>query len=458
MNNSINNNKALIVISGSIFVRNYLTTNALNGLRQEFDCKFLISSTISERDFNISDDYIYRYRTSPNQNLHYKILDLLMWKYQGKSKSFSYRIKRQFIIRNLIFNNPRQFIINIYKRLFYKIVIINRVFEKYYDFLKSGLEISKDINFAIERFNPSIVIFPSSAYDPDGFDLLSICKKKKIKTFFLVDNWDNLSSKSLLWEKPDFIGVWGEQSMIHASKIQNFEINKIFKIGTPRFDNYFLLRNENLQSMFEYKYILFVGTSLAFDEASVLKHLDEIITTNKKLFPNTKIIYRPHPWRAGNDSIIDLNLHNVIIDPQLKNKYLSKENSSQYQPSLDYYPSLIKNAEFVIGGLTSMLIESLIFYKKFLALIYEDKNYITSPRQVYLNYTHFENINDISTVTFCDNLNNLEKLVIKTWETRLNVDKNQTDLQREYFYHYDGKSYSQKLIDYTKLILENKSN
>lgn len=445
--------KILIVISSDIFVRNYLTTNALKDLEQEFDCSYLISSSITQNEINLNNRVFLKYDKSPNDNLHYKILDLLMWRYKSKSKSFKYRIRRQFGLKNILFSNPKQFINIFLRRIYFSFITKSFFYDKYFQFVVSKLKYNKELENAVKIVDPALIIFPSSAYDPDGFDLLDICEANKIKSFYLVDNWDNLSSKSLLWKKPDYVSVWGEQSKIHASRIQNIETSKIFKIGTPRFDEYFNVRNREINSMFEFKYILFVGTSLAFDEASVLKQLNDIISTNN-IFLDTKIIYRPHPWRAGRDSINNLKLSNVIIDPQLESKYVANDSSAQFQPSLDYYPSLIKNSEFVIGGLTSMLIESLIFYKKFIALVYEDSKFITSPRQVYLNYTHFENINNISTINFCEHIENLENILIDTWNSRFDVDKNSADLQREYFYHNNGLSYSKKLVEYSKLILE----
>ena len=59
-----------------------------------------------------------------------------------------------------------------------------------------------------------------------------------------------------------------------------------------------------------------------------------------------KIIYRPHPWRQSNEIIKYDYLDNIIIDPQIKEAYLSLDDS--FQPDLSYYPSLIKNAEFPI--------------------------------------------------------------------------------------------------------------
>ena len=451
MDNYLKKKKAIIVISEKEYARNYLTTKALDDLRKEFECRFIFSFKLAEINFNIEESINY-YSGLSNEYYYNKINKLLMWKYRYKSKSFLYRIKREIAIGFSDLKRPKRLFLKFYEIFYYSILTKPLFFDVFLKYLKTKLIINRELLSTIIKFCPDIVIFPTSAINPVGYDLVEICKLKGIKTFFLVDNWDNLSSKNIMWNKPDYVSVWGFQSSIHARKIQDFENSSIFILGTPRFDRYFEIRKTNLNSYFDFNYILYVGTVRDIDEARVLCILDNIISKNKAIFFNTKIVYRPHPWRSSRDSIIDKNLKNIIVDPQVKENYLSKNSSDEFQPNLDYYPSLIKNAEFVIGGLTSMLIESLIFYKNFIALVNENKKSMVSPSKLYKNYTHFENLDCVSAIKFCDNLQNLEEIILCTWINRLNVNQTELDKQRQYFYHYDGSSYSLNLLKYTKLI------
>ena len=127
--------------------------------------------------------------------------------------------------------------------------------------------------------------------------------------------------------------------------------------------------------MENFPYILFVGTALEFGEYEALYALDKAITEVPEL-EGAKIVYRPHPWRqSNNNSMID-DLKNIIIDPQLEKAFLDRYK--RFQPPLDYYPALLKNALFVCGGLTTMLMEALIFRKPFLAFVWNDKRYFTN--------------------------------------------------------------------------------
>jgi hypothetical protein len=218
-------------------------------------------------------------------------------------------------------------------------------------------------------------------------------------------------------------------------------------LGTPRFDQYFRVRDLYLTSNFDFKYILFVGTSLAFDEATVLAELNKIMSMNATIFSDVKIVYRPHPWRQGLDSIVGKNLEHVIIDPQIVEAYSKKDSSQDVQPDLSYYPSLLKNAEFVIGGLTSMLIEALIFRKRFMALVYDDGVNFTSQHNALKYYTHFQGLRTVKAISFCENFDALDGVFVDTWLARETVDTEEIDSQRKYFYFDDSRSYGQRLGD-----------
>ena len=54
----------------------------------------------------------------------------------------------------------------------------------------------------------------------------------------LVDNWDNLCSKSVFLLKPYQVGVYSQQAKNHADRIQGLDNKSIFILGSPRYDLY----------------------------------------------------------------------------------------------------------------------------------------------------------------------------------------------------------------------------
>jgi hypothetical protein len=288
-----------------------------------------------------------------------------------------------------------------------------------------------------------------------GIDLALICKTRGIKTLYLIDNWDNLSSKSIMWERPDYVATWGEQSCNHAVEIQGFDRSKVFSIGTPRYENYFKVRHSEIKSPFNFPYILFLGTALPFDEVSVVNYIDKILIKLSEKCQGVKLIYRPHPWRQGRD-VVDLGmLRNTVIDPQVATQYLKGNFSSDFQPPLNYYPGLIKNSLVIIGGLTSMLIESAIFYKKYIALVHDDNLNFTNQKNAFLHYEHFRGIEALNNLYLCDDIQTLSTLLPNLIEQPTVEHKSNLDMRRSFFLYSNEESYQVRISKLCNSIMQN---
>lgn len=436
--------KVLIVISGDEYVRNYINIDTFESLETSFECYYLCSSKVTlTRNLKDNKGFLGFYEENDFQNkLSYNFFNVLMFKYRHISKSFNFRILRIFDFPypdsfdsvNYLLRWLVKKIILIWKRfilrlkaseLFFWIVNLN---------YKLRHKPNSDLSNILTKISPKIVIYPSTAYDPIGVDIVELCLKFNAKSLFIIDNWDNLSSKSILFKRPDYIAVWSKQCREHALNIQSFSTESVHIIGSARFNQYFKFRNQKLKSHFNFKYILFVGTAVKFDEISVLAKLNHIIKYGSPVFREYKILYRPHPWRQS-DAVFEIDtFENVIIDPQIRREYFDKKNSTDFQPDLNYYPSLLQNCAFVIGGLTSMLIESLIFRKTSIALAHDDQKNLTSQHNIFSNYVHFEGIENLSLIKMCYDLNNLEDLMFSALSNQIDVNEySKIDSEREYF-------------------------
>ena len=260
---------------------------------------------------------------------------------------------------------------------------------------------------------------------------MSYANGVNLKTLLIIDNWDNLSSKSVLYELPKYLSVWGQQSMEHAIDIHGMRKENIFTLGTPRFDGYFKLRDTKLSSYFDFRYILFVGTALEFDERAALVQMNKLFSENA-IFKNYKIVYRPHPWRQSNNNFSIDDLQHVCLDPQIGTAY--KQGEKTQQPDLQYYPALLQNAEAVVGGMTTMLIESLLMRTPFVAFIWKDTKHVTNMRAVFQNYIHFRGIDRISALLLNYDSKDLLRDLVSALEKKTKIDKNQLDNELNYFY------------------------
>jgi hypothetical protein len=251
-----------------------------------------------------------------------------------------------------------------------------------------------------------------------------------------------------MWNKPELIGVWGEQSRQHAIKIQKFQEDKVVNIGTPRFENYFKERDNYHKSFFDFDYILFLGTALEFNEIKILKIIDNFIIKNKTQISKTKIVYRPHPWRMGADKIKLADFQNIVIDPQVEVNYFESQFvNTEFQPDINYYTSLIKNSKFVVGGLTSMIIESSIFYKNYIVTAFPEKQFNNQYNS--LKYmVHFKELNSLNNLVITTNIDDLERGLGKLFSERnIEYKKKTIDDQRRFFLFDDSRDYSIRLLD-----------
>ena len=233
---SIDKKKILIVFPQQLFVRNFFSAVSLSELSTDFD---IFVAFNEGKNFSISvppaniPRFFYSY-PSDLVRRHMDFMDVMVWFHRKESSSFLYRSKRMLHIYGYHYElllSPLKYLYAIYKggkKSIFKfsahifkdiILVLKRMFlynkftvnyVKY--FLSQKITINPELAQIVDTVNPDLVVMPSGGFEPEGLDLARICKKRGIRTLFLVDNWDNLSSKTIFYARPDFITVIGRQS------------------------------------------------------------------------------------------------------------------------------------------------------------------------------------------------------------------------------------------------------
>lgn len=452
--------KLLILINSDLYVRNYIKTNSFRELIKKYDCYFLGSkndildknsfkTNIKKKKFlgyiNYSKDEIFSFQK-------YLYNNFLINK--NKSKTISYLIKVRNSLK-LYQNNEKllRFLIMFFLRFFsYLKKNVNYIYLKVFKINIFNFSNSSKLKKILENLNPDLIIFPMQDSHLLSYDVLKHSKKKCLA---LIDNWDNLSSRGSYDLKPDFITVWGNQTKKHAIIYQKYNPKNIFVIGTPRFERYFLLRNKKIEKKFNFRYFLFLESFGSHNNAEILEKFDNLVKKNI-LYKDFKIIYRPHPWQVKHLQKINVNKYsNVIIDPQLESNYYKDYNLTKFQPNIKYYPSLLKNAEAVITGPTSMVIESTIFYKKTLLLGYKSNLNISYFNELE-NFVHLEKLEHLNNIIVCKNLDKFEYDFNKLIQIKIN--KYKTDSARNYYLFNSKIDYPNKLKKIVEKILNDKNS
>lgn len=420
--------KILIAINADIYVRNYLRTNALDELLKNHDCDFIANSSISLRQ-EVEQIPTFRgfYANDARTDGAHKLLfNLMMWKNRKKSRTFLFRWMRNsqwpsFSAEDTWYSRTNKFLrwalsasLNP-NGLLIPILANPLFFGSATWLLKRTLLINPTIEQLVRGQRYDLIVFPSAAYDSPTIDLIRLGKKLNYPTLCLIDNWDNLTSKTVFWIRPDFLGVWGEQSAQHAIEIHSFRPERVFAIGTPRFDVYLSQRPTTRNpSPYPFPYVLFAGSAMPFDEIRALQEIESAITGPPGFDTALKIVYRPHPWRQKHNSETTFDnskLERTVIDNQISRARDSEsdgDSAGSFQPDLDYYPGLLRNALVVIGPLTTMLFEAALCMRPVIALSYNDGlNAHTSRRY----FKHFDGTEKIPGFTFCNQMGDLSPLL-----------------------------------------------
>jgi hypothetical protein len=399
--------RILLILSSDLFVRNYLQTDALSMLGDAHEIIAVAASTVKTAEGQSNWPIRDRFVLDPViVQRHSHLMEGLGWRYRKRSPTFSYRLSR------LLWDSPLErgwaYPLRLMRRFaqIAKVVVLRSWPASIWtiDHEIKSIPINHDLIRIIESTKPDLIVCPSATSDAACNDAFRIGKSKNIPTLCLVDNWDNLSSKTIMWSVPDYLCVWGQQTREHARDIQRIPETRVFPIGTPRFEIYFSNSDspENAQSPYDFPYVLYCGCSIPFDELTSLRLLEKEIAENPGIYGPTKIVYRPHPWRQRRlspDVFNESDFRHIVLDRQIKQAYETNQKSTEFQPAMEYYPRLIKNAKFVIGPLTTMLIESLICGQNVLAIAYDDAVHKSSPHNALKYYVHFRGIERLKQLT-----------------------------------------------------------
>ena len=457
-----------IFITGAEYVRNFINTGIVDKISKKIPVHVFYNEKLNINFKKLTNcQSITKYKNSENENAHQFNNKINLWRNRKKAISFKTRIleslridKKRFIvfdnnslIKNYFFLLLKlpSFFIDLIKFCVINILSWNIFYYFYKYIFANNLKINQSLYKAITKKKIKLIVVFSSGHSADSIDLIRIGKLERLPSYLIVDNWDNLSSKIFFEIKPDYVSCWGEQSQIHGKKIHN--LTNIDNIGSARFDFYFNKRKKKQKKIFNFPYVLFLGSSLKWNEEEALLILDKYIEKNKNKFKNLKIIYRPHPKRNEWRSQFDIsNYKNVLLDPQML-KIKARE-----WPSLDYYPRILSNCIFVVGGLTSMIIEATIFYKKYIAICYNDKSILTSPKYIKQTRPHLFEINILDNLSLCNNKKNLVKLFNKNYSNINKLfDLRKIDKQRNFFLFNDKNKFEKRLEIKIKKILNEKN-
>lgn len=352
-----------LILSGDPVARSYRRI-----VNDHPELQVIKASKMQEGGYDISRSYVL---------LSAFVFKVFLVKNLFKSKTFLYRLVRGTSLFDFLFELSRKkisltlLLITILKVAFLAPILVIALVPSGLLKKLAQLRVPKELEAAVVNSRKR-VWFPFMGFDTEQLYLPYLCRKYNRELVYAVDNWDNLSSKTVMIDYPDRIFVWGFQSYDHAVRIQGCNPDIVSIAPSPRLSIY---RTFKRSSNFVKK-VGFAGAFMSFDEYEAL-----LLVLNS-LPDDWEIVYRPHPWAMREPSLREIEATNRI--------------SVQKLGGLDEF---FDSVDFVVGGLTTVLLESTLVDVPYIALAYSDSplNFY-SPKMALSQYEHFRDIGKLPSV------------------------------------------------------------
>lgn len=339
------NNKILIIFDHPLSLRSYIETSCLDVLSSNFDCELLFINS-KKNYFSVENKSLKNSKIILNRFEKF-IISIYSYFYWNTVKSKSLSIKTRLFIQNNISDK------NIFKAAVlglwcYK--YLPKLTPKLTDFLL--IVFKKKLSKVVQ--NGFDIVLYITVGGPTTFSDQLVRFYDNLKIVVVSENWDNISSKSVLKEKPLALVVWGQQSSKFANLIHGFSSNLTHDLGNPRLE---WLLNNCSKTVSSNSGIFFGGGSTNFEGEKL--YLESCIKIAKNLGLN--VIYLPHPkyYSFARKLKYLENFSNFKLIGA--NKILN--NTEYFLPNMREYLNIFKNTKIFISSYSTLNLEAAVLGK-----------------------------------------------------------------------------------------------
>jgi hypothetical protein len=239
--------------------------------------------------------------------------------------------------------------------------------------------------FPMFNFSSSSIqalVIPSVGFEVWAAPLIAHCRRSGIKTIFVPDNWDNVTSKNSISVMPDMIATMGEA--MSASLVENLGVPRAVAraVGLPKFST--ITRRLSRQETGPMS-LIYLGFSVPYLEIATINALYEILSQKSDF--SFKFYYKPHPAQ------LPRVVSDEIISPRIK--VISQPPHTHYRlPVIDEdYTNFLSNFDLVIAPPTTMALEFLLAGRAQVVLdLSDDKIHRTTPSLFSRNFIHVRDL------------------------------------------------------------------
>ena len=288
----------------------------------------------------------------------------------------------------------------------------------------------------IRNGNFDWMFIPCHAIDELMTDYIAEAREIGLKSLVAIDNWDNLTSKSVYVVQPDYLTVMGKKCIDHAKKIHGIQKESVLTYGLPRFDAYRKYeRSRPVIAQNPKKRVLYAGFSMAHSEKRVVdaiaNYLDEKYGDGA-----VEVHYRPHPAPIPRIDKYEIANPNVV-----SNSHGSLPRTGM--PAMDgNYISAMQLANVVVGAPTTLMLEAMLMGRPCVIDLTTDPYHRTTASNAA---KHFVHMHDLLAVPKLDAGRTIPELLAAI-DVLLAKDSESTDYDIDHLYNTADAPYGEQLL------------
>ena len=358
-----------IFIDHDILIRHFVLSGVFSSLYQEFDLQYFFPSNRPDRvsidlaELNLDDLTCVDIEEERVANIRYfcRLNELRnLKKREGADRAAMIRFYREY------FGTARRY----WKARILAlpwVFPIYRLYKRYQFKIEPALEeivLSKDLD---------LILHPTVLNGLFVYDLIEIGKRHRIPTIFMMNSWDNPSSKALFQGSPDRLMVWSEQTRAHAIEYCRIPFERIVISGAAQFESYRQnpeMGSRELRELIGVQesttLILYAGSSKSLNEMRHLEVIDNFLEQQGK---RCVVVYKPHPWKDFHKeerAFADYGFKNITLDPLSSPLYDSLIAGERFPISKAKYEdtnTILKAVDAVISPVSTILLEAAMLGK-----------------------------------------------------------------------------------------------
>ena len=297
---------------------------------------------------------------------------------------------------------------------------------------------AQDIPLEIKQYSPDWLIMPSSSAQGIVTDCIVGAKSARIQTIVAIDNWDQLTGKSIYPTKPDYFTVMGQRCVEHATYIHDCDPSSVLPFGLPRFDIYRNIQHSCIvRNPANKKKVLYCGVTMAHSEKFIVDSIADFF--KEKYGPDEiEIHYRPHPGPSQRSDGYEIKNNDVRIT-----KYSNLERTAMPDMNKEFLDALL-TADVIVGAPTTLMVEAMLVNRKCVLDLTIDKFHRTTSGLMAKKFTHVQDLTAIQQIPQGATINGLIFEINKLLEDGSNCAHYPID----HLYNTRDRPYADQLISF----------